>query len=113
MADFPFDLSKLDFSSILDMAKKLKEQMSALEQTLAKVYVEATVGGGMVTVKANGKGELVAIVIEPELLAMNDKAMLENLILAGANRALADAKARRDEEMQKLTGGLALPGWFA
>jgi len=110
--DLPFDLSKLDLGSILNMARELKERMNRMEEALAGIKVEAMVGGGMVTVTANAKGEVLSITLDPELLAMNDKALLENLVLTGVNQALLEAKSRRDEEMQKLTGGLPLPGIF-
>ncbi|MFO8058477.1 MAG: YbaB/EbfC family nucleoid-associated protein [bacterium] len=112
MSDFPFDLSKLDMSSLMNMAGKIQEQVKQMEESLARVEVEATVGGGMVTVKANAKGEVISVSIDPELLAMDDKNMLENLVKMGVNQALADGKARREEEMKKMTG-FNLPGFFA
>jgi nucleoid-associated protein EbfC len=112
MPDFPFDLSKLDLGKMLGMARDLKERMEQLEQSLGAITVEAMVGGGMVTVRANARGELISITLDPELIAMNDKAMLESLILTGTNQALAQAKARREEEMRSLTGGMAIPGMF-
>lgn len=112
MADFPLDLSKLNLSSILEMANQFREKMQQLEESLARIQVETVVGGGMVAVKANAKGEILAVAIDPELLAMKDQAMLENLVLAGVNQALAEAKARRDQETQNLAGGMVLPGWL-
>jgi len=113
MVDFPFDLSKLDMGSVMDMARQLKERVAQMEEALAAIEVESMVGGGMVVVRANAKGEIVKITIDPELIEMKDKAMTENLVASGVNQALAEAKRRRDEEMQKLTGGMALPGFFA
>ncbi len=113
MPDFPFDLSKLNLSSIMDMANDLKDKMAQMENSLAGVVVESVVGGGMVKVSANGKGEIVRVSIEDELVAMHDREMLESLVLSCANKALAEAKKRREEEMKKLTGGLGVPGWLA
>src|SRR3990172_6673413 len=113
MVKLPFDLSKLDFSSLMSMATNLKEQMARIEEGLNRIEVEAVVGGGMVTVKATAAGVIIAVSLDPELLAMNDRPMLENLVAAGVNQALNAAKQRREEEMQKLTGGLGVPGWFA
>jgi nucleoid-associated protein EbfC len=112
MPDFPFDLSKLDLGKMMGMARDLKERMDRLEQSLGAITVEAMVGGGMVTVRANARGEVLGLTVDPELLAMNDKAMLENLILTAVNQALAQAKARREEETRNLTGGMAIPGMF-
>lgn len=109
----PFDLSKLDLSSLMEMAANLKEQVARMEEGLGRIQVEAVVGGGMVTVKATAAGTIVSITLDPELLAMNDKAMIENLVAAGVNQALIQAKRAREEEMKKLTGGLGVPGWFA
>lgn len=108
-----FDLSKMDFSKVMDMAQQFKQRMSEMEESLARIQVESVVGGGMVTVKANAKGEIVSIVIDPELLAMNDKDMTENLVTAGVNQALNQARSRREQEMQKMAGGLMIPGMFA
>jgi len=113
MTKFPMDFSKLDLSSVMEMAQKVKEQMARLEESLSRIQVESVVGGGMVKVRANGKGELVALELDPELLAMNDKAMLEELIVSGVNQALAEAKRQKEEEMGRMTGGMILPGWFA
>jgi DNA-binding YbaB/EbfC family protein len=113
MPDFPFDLSKLDMSSIMETARKLKESMARLEEEMGKIHVESVVGGGMVKVKANARGEIISITIDPELPAMNDQDMLENLVCSGVNQALSEARRRREEQMQKMAGGLGLPGWFA
>ena len=83
----------------------------------AVVVVEATVGGGMVTVVANGKQEIVSIKIEPQVLddfksGELDVAMLEDLIASGANAALNKSRELVQQEMSKLTGGLRIPGLF-
>lgn len=113
MDEFPFDLSKLNMSAIMEMAQKMRERVSHMEEELSRIQVEAMVGGGMVTVKANARGEIISIAIDPDLLAKNDRRMLENLVMSGVNQALAEGKRRREEEVQKMTGGLGLPGWFA
>jgi len=109
MPDFPFDLSKLDLSSVMDMAKNLKDKMREMEESLARVEVETSVGGGMVTVRANAKGDILKVTIDPELVDMKDKAMIENLVASGVNQALSEARKKREEEMQKMTGGMGLP----
>lgn len=113
MTKLPFDLSNLDLTSIMKMAQDLQGQMSALDDTLARIRIETMVGGGMVTVTATARGDIVSIKLDPELLAMNNQAMLEDLVTRGVNQALAEAKARKEEEMKKLTGNMVLPGFFA
>ncbi|HUT52513.1 MAG TPA: YbaB/EbfC family nucleoid-associated protein [bacterium] len=109
----PFDLSNFDLSSVMEMARGLKQQVAQMEEGLGRIEVESVVGGGMVTVRATAAGTIISIALDPELLAMNDKVMVEGLLVSGVNQALQDAKRRREEEMQKLTGGLGLPGWLA
>ncbi len=111
MDDFPIDFSKLDLSSVMEMANKLKERMKQMEESLAKIEVESVVGGGMVTVKANARGEVLSISMDPELLSEPDKEMIEGLVAAGVNQALAEAKKRREQEMQRMTGGMVPPGF--
>lgn len=72
----------------------------------------AQVGGGMVRVTANGRQEILAIEIEEELLKAEEKEMLQDLLVAGVNEALKKAKAMMEEEIAKITGGLALPPGF-
>jgi len=110
MPDFPFDPSKFDLAKIMEMAKGFQERMQQLERTLARIQVESVVGGGMVTVVANARGEVISVKLDPELLAMNDKGMIENLVTSGVNQALAQARKRREEETRKLTGGMVPPG---
>jgi hypothetical protein len=109
----PFDPSNLDLSSVMKMAQDLQGQVGKLDETLARIRLETMAGGGMVTVTATARGDLVSIKIDPELLAMNNPAMLEDLVVTGVNQALAQAKARREEEMRKMTGSMILPGFFA
>lgn len=113
MNDFPLDFSPMNLSSLVEMARDLRDRIRKMEETLARIQTEAVVGGGMVTVKANAKGEVLAVTIDPELLAMNDKVMAENLVLSGVNQALHEARKLREEEIKKIAGGLILPGWLA
>ncbi len=112
MADFPFDLKNLDMSSIMDMANNIKDQAAKMEESLAGILVESVVGGGMVTVKATARGDVTSVTIDPELIAMNDKQMLEDLVLAGVNSALSSARQKREEKMREMTGGMNIPGMF-
>jgi len=88
---------------------KLKAQMEEFQQKLGQIVAEASSGGGMVTAKANGRMEIVGLTLSEEALKLNDKEMLEDLIAAAINQALAKVRQQVAEETQKLAGGLGLP----
>ncbi len=98
------------FGNMMKQAQKLQEQMLALQEEVGKKKVEATAGGGMVTVEANGKQEIVSIKIDPEVVSKDDVQMLEDLILAASNEALRKSRELVQQEMGKITGGLKIPG---
>jgi DNA-binding YbaB/EbfC family protein len=98
------------FGNMMKQAQKLQEQMMALQEEVGKKKVEATAGGGMVTVEANGKQEIVSIKIDPEVVSKDDVQMLEDLVLAACNEALRKSRELVTQEMGKLTGGLKIPG---
>ena len=94
------------FGNMMKEAQKLQQQMAALQEEVGKRTVEATAGGGMVTVVANGKQELVSIKIDPEVVSKDDVEMLQDLIVAAIN----DAQRKADEEMAQKMGGMLPPG---
>ena len=98
------------YGNMMKEAQKLQQQMQALQEEIAKRKVEATAGGGMVTVEANGKQELTAIKIDPEVVSKDDVQMLEDLVLAACNEALRKSRDLVQQELTKLTGGLKIPG---
>ncbi len=98
------------FGNIMKEAQKLQAQMAAMQEEVGKRKVEATAGGGMVTVEANGKQELTAVKIDPEVVNKEDVQMLEDLVLAAANEALRKSRELVQQELGKLTGGLKIPG---
>ena len=98
------------FGNIMKEAQKLQAQMAAMQEEVAKKKVEATAGGGMVTVEANGKQEITAIKIDPEVVSKDDVQMLEDLVLAACNEALRKSRELVQQELGKLTGGLKIPG---
>jgi len=91
-------------------AQKLQEEMAKAQEEAKKKTVEATAGGGMVTVVASGAGEIISIKIEKDVVNPDDIEMLQDLILAAANEALRRAQEMVSGEMSKLTGGLNIPG---
>ena len=98
------------FGNMMKEAQKLQQQMAALQEEVGKRTVEATAGGGMVTVVANGRQELVSIKIDPEVVSKDDVQMLEDLVLAATNEALRKSRELVQQELGKLTGGLKIPG---
>jgi len=98
------------FGNIMKEAQKLQQQLAAVQEEVAKRKVNATVGGGMVTVEANGKQELVSIKIDREVINPDDAQMLEDLVLAACNEAIRKSRDMVQQELSKLTGGLKIPG---
>ncbi len=98
------------FGNIMKEAQKLQQQMEALQAEVAKKKVDASAGGGMVTVEANGKQEILSIKIDREVINPDDAQMLEDLVLAACNEALRKSRDMVQAEMGKLTAGLKIPG---
>lgn len=103
-------MSKKMLGNIMREAQKLQSEMARLQEEAKNKTVEATAGGGMVTVVASGGGEIVSVKIEKEVVDPEDVEMLQDLIMAAANEALRRAQEMVNEEMSKLTGGMSLPG---
>jgi len=99
-----------NMGNLLKKAQELQQKMAKLQEELGEKTVEASSGGGMVAVVANGKQEIVSIKIDPEVIDANDVEMLEDLVLAAINDALYQAKQMVTEEMSQLTGGVKIPG---
>jgi nucleoid-associated protein EbfC len=95
---------------MMKQAQKLQAKMVKLQEELAEKTVETTAGGGMVKVIANGKQQIVSIKIEKEVVDPEDVEMLQDLVLAAVNDALAKSQEMVSGEMSKLTGGLKIPG---
>jgi len=98
------------FGNLMKEAQRLQQQMAALQEEVAQKKVQATAGGGMVTVEANGKQEIVSIKIDPEVINKDDAQMLEDLVLAASNEALRKSRELVQQELGKLTGGMKIPG---
>ena len=98
-----------NMGNLMKQAQQFQNKMAKLQQELEKKTIEATSGGGMVTVVVNGQQELVSIKIDPEVVDPEDIDMLQDLVLAAVNDGMARAKKMVNDEMGKLTGGLNLP----
>jgi DNA-binding YbaB/EbfC family protein len=96
--------------NMMKQAQQLQSKIFKLQEEMADKTVEASVGGGMIKVTANGRQQVVSVKIEPEVVDPDDVQMLEDLIVSGVNEALKKAQDMVSEEMNKLTGGFNIPG---
>ncbi|AUS98386.1 YbaB/EbfC family nucleoid-associated protein [Clostridium thermosuccinogenes] len=102
-----------NMGNLLKQAQKMQKDMARLQEELEQKTVDATVGGGAVTVVVSGKKELKEITIKPEVVDPDDVEMLQDLILAAVNEAMRKAEEMVNSEMAKITGGLGgIPGLF-
>lgn len=99
-----------DLGSLMDLAQKLQGDVQRMQQELERRTSEASAGGGMVTAVVNGKYELVSLRIEKDAVDPDDVAMLQDLVVAAVNQAMAKMRDTAQQEMAKLTGGLSIPG---
>jgi|SRR5579884_131036 len=104
--------NKKMLGDFMRQAQALQERMAKLQEEAAKKTVEASSGGGMVTVKVSGKQQLLSITIDPEIIKSGDVEMLQDLITAAVNEGLRKSQEMIAEEMKGLTGGLSIPGLF-
>lgn len=100
----------MNLGNLLKQAQKIQSQVSRIQAELGERRIEVSAGGGMVTAVVNGRQELIALRIDPQVVDPNDVEMLEDLIVAAVSEAMARASELAAEEMKKLTGGLPLPG---
>ncbi len=98
--------------NMMKQAQQIQTKIQAIQEELANKKVEAESGGGMVKVVANGKGEILSIQIEKELMKQDDKDILEDLILVAVNEGLRRSQELNASELSKVTGGLKIPGLF-
>jgi DNA-binding YbaB/EbfC family protein len=101
-----------NMGGLMKQAQKMQNKMMKMQEEMAEKTVEATAGGGMVTVVANGRQEVVSIKLEQEVVDPEDVEMLQDLVLAAVNDALKKSQDMMSEAMQKITGGMSLPGIF-
>jgi DNA-binding YbaB/EbfC family protein len=103
-------MSKKMLGNLMKEAQKMQAEMAKMQEAAKQKTVEASSGGGMVTVVANGGGEILSINIDKEVVNPDDVEMLQDLIIAASNEALRRASEMVNEEMSKLTGGMQIPG---
>jgi nucleoid-associated protein EbfC len=104
-----FDLNKM-----MQQAQQMQDQMLQAQEEAANEIVEASAGGGMVTVKATGRGEIVEIKIDPKAIDPDDPELLADLVMAAVNEALRSANSLMESKVQGMIpgglGGLGIPG---
>lgn len=101
-----------NMNEMMKQAQKMQEKFLKLQEELKNRTVEASSGGGAVTVTANGAKQVLSVKIEKELAASGDIDMLQDLVAAAVNEALSKAQEMTDTETKKITGNLGLPGMF-
>ncbi|GAB6035923.1 YbaB/EbfC family nucleoid-associated protein [Fundidesulfovibrio butyratiphilus] len=99
-------------NDLLRQAQAMQKKMANLQEELSKKTVEASSGGGMVTVVASGGQDVVSIVIDKAAVDPSDVEMLQDLVLAAVNDALKKARELQQSEMSAITGGMKIPGLF-
>ncbi|MCD6459323.1 YbaB/EbfC family nucleoid-associated protein [bacterium] len=96
---------------ILKQAQKMQENMAKMQSELANKEIDVTAGGGMVIVKITGDQRITGLKINPEVVDNDDVQMLEDIILAAVNQAIEESQKMVQQEMQKVTGGMKIPGF--
>jgi DNA-binding YbaB/EbfC family protein len=98
--------------NIQQMMKQAQQMQERLQKQMAEMRVEATAGGGMVTVVINGSKQVLSLKIDPEAVSKDDVEMLQDLILAAINDAQRKADEAMSQQMSGLMGGMKIPGMF-
>ena len=98
------------FGNIMKQAQKMQKDMMRVQEELASKTVEASAGGGMVSVVVNGRQQVMSITIEKDIVNPEDVDMLQDLVLAAINEGLMKSQEMVKEEMLKITGGMNIPG---
>jgi len=97
------------FANLMKNLPKIREEMEKLQSVISRVTADAEAGGGMVKAKVNGHMELIRCEVSEELMKLNDREMLEDLVKAAVNQAIKKAKQTVAEETSKMASGLGMP----
>lgn len=101
-----------NMNQMIRQAQKMQEDMAAFQEELESREFTASVGGGAVSITMNGKKEVSAITISPEVVDPDDIEMLQDLIASAVNEVISNIEKESSEGMSKITGGMSLPGMF-
>ena len=99
-------------NSIVRQAQKMQSQIQKVQEEIGEKRIEASTGGGMVTAVVNGNQELLEVKINPEVVDPNDVEVLEEMVVGAVNQAMKTAGDMMNTEVEKITGGLSIPGLF-
>ena len=105
-------MSVKDWGALFKYAQEMQSKMAAVQKDLAEKKVEVSTGGGMVKITANGVNEILSVYIDDELINMNDREVLEDLMIGAVNEVHRKVKDLAQEEMTRFTGGIKIPGMF-
>ena len=97
---------------MMKRVQKMAEDTQKLEEELAELKLEASSGGGMVTAVCNGKGEVLEIKIDPQVVDPEDVEMLQDLVISAVREALEKASETKQSRLSEITGGISIPGIF-
>jgi DNA-binding YbaB/EbfC family protein len=103
-------MGKGGLGDMMKQVQKMQAKMAEMQAELEAAEVEASAGGGMVKVVANGKNEIISITIDPEVIDKDDVDMLQDLIVAAVNQSREKVQEMQSEQMSDITGGLNIPG---
>ena len=101
-----------NMQSMIKQAQKMQEEMAEKQAELEEREYEVAAGGGVINVKINGKKEILSVKIDPEVVDPDDVETLEDLIVAAVNESIKKVESIYNEEMQKITGPMSVPGMF-
>lgn len=99
-------------AALMKQANQMQMKMKKAQEELAKAEYEASTGGGAVTVKVNGDHMITSLAINPDVMKDGDVEMLQDMIMSATNEAVKKARDISAKEMEKITGGMNIPGMF-
>ena len=105
-------MSVKDWVALFKQAQEMQSKIADVQRDLAEKKVEVSTGGGMVKITANGVNEILSIHIDDELINMNDREVLEDLMIGAINEVHRKVKDLAQGEMTRFTGGIKIPGLF-
>ncbi len=99
-------------NNLVRQAQQMQAKIAKVQEEIGQKTIEASTGGGVVTAKVNGKQELLEVKIDPEVVDPDDVEMLEEMVVGAVNQAMEAAGDMMNSEIEKITGGLNIPGMF-
>ncbi len=99
-------------NKLMQQAQQMQAKIKKIQEEIGEKTFEASTGGGVVTAKVNGKQELLEVDIDPEVLDPEDAEMVEEMVVGAVNQAMETAGETMNAEIEKVTGGLNIPGMF-